>query len=376
MNRLSISLALLSGSFSLVACDSADPLDSLPQESAAIDRAPHTASDFETAVVATHANGLRGPRDIAFNPTVPGELWIVNQKDDSVVIVADASSASPQARKLIDPYALHFMDAPTSISFADNGFFGTCQESRNTYNDQAPANDFMGPTLWTSDPDIFAKSNPIAIRALGSDLGSHMDMLHESPNCMGIAWEKGNVYWTMDGLSGSISRYDFQRDHGPGFDDHSDGIVQRFTEVRVARKAGVPSHVAFDHETGYVFVADTGHGRVILVDTSAATEDRQLNAHESGVQLSRMKGAQVYLIADSNQGLQSPSGLTVKDGLVYVGDNATGIISSFDIYGTKVDTIETGLPAGSLMGIRVDDTGAIFAVDGVGERVLRFTPKG
>jgi hypothetical protein len=56
--------------------------------------------------------------------------------------------------------------------------FATCQESRNTYNDQAPPNDFMGPTLWPADFDVYAHSNPEAVAFVGSDLGSHIDMLH------------------------------------------------------------------------------------------------------------------------------------------------------------------------------------------------------
>src|SRR5690606_3474583 len=106
----------------------------------------------------------------------------------------------------------------------------------------AAANDFMGPTLWSADLDIYAQTNPAAVDFLGFDLGSHLDMLHESPLCMGIAWVSDNVYFTFDGLTGSISRYDFVEDHGAGFDDHSDGIVERFVDAGVSRVEGVPSH--------------------------------------------------------------------------------------------------------------------------------------
>ena len=75
------------------------------------------------------------------------------------------------------------------------------------------------------------------------DLGSHYDMLHESPLCMGIAWEKDNVYWVFDGHNQSIARYDFQEDHGMGFDDHSDGIIGKYVTGEIQREPDIPSHL-------------------------------------------------------------------------------------------------------------------------------------
>ena len=139
--------------------------------------------------------------DMEFNPEVDGELWIVNAKDDSVVLVHDATSSDPRIEKIIDPFAMHFMDNVAAIAFGKPGFFATVQESNNTYNGQAAANFFMGPTLWPSDLDIFGKSNPEAVEYLSDlygfyvDLGSHYDMLHDSPLATGITWSRDNVYW-------------------------------------------------------------------------------------------------------------------------------------------------------------------------------------
>ena len=75
-------------------------------------------------------------------------------------------------------------------------------ESRNTYNDQGLGDDFMGPTLWTSDPEIFGY-NPDAVEYLSDlfgmpvDLGSHIDMLHESPS----AWASPGKRKTSTGSS-------------------------------------------------------------------------------------------------------------------------------------------------------------------------------
>ena len=39
------------------------------------------------------------------------------------------------------------------------------------------------------------------------DLGSHLDMLHNTPLCMGIAHEAANRYWVFGGLKGSVAGF-------------------------------------------------------------------------------------------------------------------------------------------------------------------------
>ena len=160
------------------------------------------------------SDGLNVPRDLAFNPEVEGELWVVNRTDDSTSIFFDAGSSEQTSTHIIDPYALHFMDQVSSIEFGAPGTFGTCQESRNTYNSPGMGDDFMGPTLWPSDLDIYGESNPEAVEYLSRlfgthvDLGSHLDMLHQTPLCVGIAWQGENVYCSMaetDPLTETIS---------------------------------------------------------------------------------------------------------------------------------------------------------------------------
>lgn len=221
--------------------------------------------------IAGRDEGLREPRDLDFNPEQPGQLWIVNRADDSVVTLEDVNDRET-ADKRLDPYAMHFMEEVPSISFASGQKFGTCGDSRNTYNGLAEANDFIGPALWSAEPDVFAKTNPAAVSAnQGNDLGSHLDMMHETPECIGIAWETQNVYFAFEGLTGTIARYDFADNHGPGFDDHTDGFVERFIDADVARVAGVPSHMAYDHDSDLLYVADTGNARIGVLDISTAS---------------------------------------------------------------------------------------------------------
>lgn len=321
--------------------------------------------------------GLRLPRALAFNPEGDGELWVINRADDSTVTYFKVGTSEQTQTKVIDPFALHFMEEPSSIAFGAPGTFATCQESRNTYNDRVAPNDFMGPALWSSDMDIYGKSNPAAVDFLGYDLGSHLDMLHESPLCMGIAWEKDNVYWTFDGMSSSISRYDFQADHGVGFDDHSDGIIARYVSGQVSRVEDVPSHMQLDHQTGLLYIADTGNARIAVLDTASGLRGSNLSSKEQGVQFYNMDGAIFNTLVDGVSGeLNRPSGLALHGDLIFVTDNENSRITAFrKDTGARVDWLETGFPAGSLMGLTFDDAGSLYLVDAVTPRVVKISAK-
>ena len=91
----------------------------------------------------------------------------------------------------------------------------------------------MGPALFSSDLDVFATQNQ------QTGLGSHLDMLHSTTYCRGIAHVEGNVYFAFNSKRNSLDMYDFAEDHGPGFDDHSDGKVYRYVEDNVTGLDGV-----------------------------------------------------------------------------------------------------------------------------------------
>lgn len=334
----------------------------------------HSIENVQVTVIGTAADGLRIPRDLEFNPYAEGELWVVNRADDSTSIFFDTGSPDQTSVHLIDPYALHFMEEVSSIAFGAEDRFATCQESRNTYNNQAMPNDFMGPALWSSDLDVYAHSNPQAVRAQGFDLGSHLDMLHESPLCMGIAWEVDNAYWIFEGMTGSIMRADFREDHGPGWDDHSDGVMWRYAIGEVSRVANIPSHLVYDHDSRLLYIADTGNHRVGVLDTNVGDTMRRLPIIEPGTTLMEVTdSAEVTTLYA--EGLQAPSGLALHDGLLYVGDNATGRIHAITLQGELVDYLDTGLPNGALMGLELDEAGNIYLTDAVENRVLRIAPK-
>ena len=335
----------------------------------------HSIAEVELLEIGTQ--GLRTPRDVAFNPQGDGELWVINRADDSTVTYFNVGTSEQTERKIIDPFALHFMEEPSSLAFGAPDRFATCQESRNTYNNRTAPNDFMGPALWSSDFAVYGITNPDAVDFVGADLGSHLDMLHESPLCMGIAWDVDNVYWTFDGLTGSISRYDFQSDHGAGYDDHSDGIIARYVVGQVSRVENVPSHMELDHATGLLYVADTGNARIAVLDTASGIRGTNLRVKETGTQLYTMESAIFNTLVDSVTGdLIHPSGLALVGDLIYVTDNSNSRITAFKKdTGERVDWLDTGFPERSLMGLTFDEAGRMYLVDAVGGRVLRISAK-
>ena len=363
----------------------------------------------DLTVMGTAEDGLDVPRDLAF-ANVAGredELWTVNRATDGTVMWRDIGGPDATTTSLVDGFANHFMEEVSSIAFGADGNFATCQESRNTYNDRAKPNDFMGPTLWDSDPEIYAVVNRprrgatlLEIAALvegalcgsfdatsgakgggATDasrvsgvqqqlLGSHIDMLHQSPECMGIEHHEGNAYWVTDGMNGHVVYYDFREDHGPGGNDHSDGWVRRYPDAPFTRVPDVPGHMVLDRETRWLYYADTGEGVVRRLDVDSGSVSTVLPPrNEPLAEFVAMGDVTVETFAE---GFEQPAGLAIyaPAGLLLVGDHATGHIAALDL--------DTGLEQGrlvtdaeGLMGIEVDPEGTIWFVDGARDQLVR-----
>jgi sugar lactone lactonase YvrE len=165
--------------------------------------------------------------------------------------------------------------------------------------------------------------------------------------------------------------YDFQEDHGPGHDDHSDGIVRRYPEASLTRVAEVPGHMEKDTDTGWLYVADTGGGRVIRMDTATGRVDRQLTSFTENLrEFVSMSDVTVETLVDD--GLEQPCGLALKDRRVFVSDNATGVIHAFTYDGEELATLDTG--ARSIMGLVFGPEGKLWYVDAGANEVVRIDP--
>jgi len=374
--------------------ESDEPKDNGPEDTGeapgigALGNETHDVGNITVTVVGTASDGLNLPRDLAFNPDVEDELWVVNRADDSATIYTDVGGEDQESTHIIDPFAYHFMEEVSSIAFgaavysgSDLPNFGTCQESVNSYNGMSEPNNFMGPSLWSSDPEIFGESNPEAVEFLTDyfgmyvDLGSHLDMLHQSPLCMGLAWERDNLYWVFNGQEGSIDRNDFQEDHGPGFDDHNDGIIGRYARGEFARVADVPSHMEFDPNTGFLYIADTGNNAIKVLDTTSGERGLSLPGDEPLVDYYLVDEAVVWtLIEGDDHGMEMPSGLAIVEDHLLVTDYASGKILAFDLEGELVDWVDTDVGDDALMGIVARSLDDIWVVDSRNEEILRIQP--
>ena len=149
-------------------------------------------------------------------------------------------------------------------------------------------------------------------------------MLHDSPNATGIEWSQDNVYWVFDGHHSAISRQDFAEDHGMGWDDHNDGEILRYVSGEVKRVENVHSGLALDRSAGLLYVADSGNGRVAVLDVNSGEVGArlpQVDARPYPVH-NLVDGASFTTIIDD--GVTTPSGLVLKDDVLYVADYATG----------------------------------------------------
>lgn len=352
------------------------------------------------------------PYDVT--PSTHGELWVVQRMErlpdfdensectsrsqtgapndclglqGSTVAIRNPTSNEPatdnRANLVVDANAWHFMRRPAGIAFGvaettlqpddpraldpvtgeplidePTGYrdiFATCHEHwTGNFTDFPP---FIGPSLWTADPEIYNGVNG----TFSWSNGSHLDMVHATQDCVGIAWEQGNVYWVFNGAEGSLDRYDFGAPHYPGAEDHSDGEVTRYTlDSPLARTPNVPSNLVM--QDNYLYVADTGNGRVVRLDLDQAfAEDGTFLTFESLV--GDLMEATVDTVVDS-AALQAawgdsvePSGLAFFDAdTVVVANHASGHLSLFSPEGEELRTIDTELGPG---------IGGLTVMDGV-----------
>jgi hypothetical protein len=332
-------------------------------------------SQIKSTVVLSAADDLIAPQDLDFC-RVPGrehELWVLNREMDemggSIVILYDAGKPAQWAEYRHDSHADHFMVNPTSIAMGANGNWANVAEILNTMGNHDVI--FMGPTLWTSDTSIFARINQSEWDP-NLPLGSHSDMLHESPFSMGIAADTGNVYWVFDGYNSAIFRYDFQHPHEYGGDDHSDGIIWKY-DVSVKRKPDLPSHMVLDEESGWLYVVDNGNNRMFRMQTRSGIRGEELTTdNEPLADFAEMNGATFEVIESARTGM---CGIDYSDGRLIVSNNINGQIRVYNTTTTTptyLGSIMTG--DDGIMGVKIGPDSVIWYVNREENTVVRLAP--
>ncbi|MBK9700802.1 MAG: hypothetical protein IPO79_12140 [Flavobacteriales bacterium] len=324
--------------------------------------------------IADSDQDLLVPRDLDFHPDLSrNELWVINkdteQSGGSTVKFTNVGQTGMTWLMQEDPNNWHFMSLPTGIAFADNGNFATCPGIFDA--NQNGGDPFTGPSLWSSDPAIYAQG-------VFGPLGSHLDMLHVNPNSQGIAHEQWNRFWVVDGFNGDIVMNDFRVDHGPGNSYHGDAIIRRYSDFTITRDPNdhVVSHCALDKTTGWLYVVDNGGQRVLRMDirSGSVTGPATFGPWESYVEYSTVSGYTWEVIVSS--GLVQPAGIDLVGDRMVVSDHASGELIIYDI--SVVPAVELGrvaTGAAGLMGVKLGPDGRIWAVNATTHALLRITPE-
>ena len=346
-----------------------------PQGLAILGNGTHSLGEVELTVVADAADDLNLPTDLEFHPERKNELWVVNEGSSQFWVGTDLGTDLKSVNSIRGRGAhLHFLTKPSGLAFGDRycGNELCLATSHGNVNDRpqttgnAPV-DFMGPSLWTSDVMTYRGSGPYH--------AAHYDMLHNSPNAMGIAWDSGNAFWLFDGYHRAIAHYDFNDDHGAGGSDHSDGEINRWAQGSVAMVDGVPSHLEFDSESGLLYIADTGNKRVAVMDTNSGVQGSSYRNYDTNRPSYRYDAMITTLVDGGMIGIQQPSGLALYEGHLYVSDHATGTIYGFKLDGELVDYIDTQRGSGTIAGLAFDSTGNLYFADKANEQIVKISVK-
>ncbi|MCD6063496.1 MAG: hypothetical protein K0R82_1407 [Flavipsychrobacter sp.] len=331
----------------------------------------YTTSTNTFTEIANSTHGIGDAQDLDYVPGRRSEWWILNKEATAanMVIIYDAGIPSQTHQKRKDSHADHFMARSVAFTFGDNNYFVTAQEIQST-----DGSTFMGPALWSSDTSIFARlhqNNWVP----GELLGSHIDMLHQSPYGMGVAHDHDNVYWYFDGHNGNICKYDYAVPHGVGEDDHSDGKIHRYSDVTVTRVPNQPSHMVVDKQNSWLYFIDGSTKKVRRLKTTSGSIGGNLTPSSGSMEplaeYKEVTGAQVEDVVTS--GLTKPVGIDYRKDRLLVTDNATGNIHIYNVSAmpaTLVGTIITGGPG--VRGVRIDWNNKIWYVNGTTQKVMRI----
>jgi hypothetical protein len=311
------------------------------------------------------------PRDLDFKPGT-NELWVANYGNSQgagMVIFYNAGRSNQSSQYRKDTHTGHFKIYPSAIAFGDDGFWANVNEIKST---AGPTSTFMGPALWTSDTAVFARvfqNNWVS----GYPLGSHYDMLHQSPFAMGMAHDSALAYWVMDGHNGNICKYDFVMHHGPGYDDHSAGKIWRYTDVPVTRVAQVPSHMVMDKTSKWLYFIDGGSKKIKRMNTKSGAITGTLTvpstAPEPLAGYWKVEGAVVEVLDSLST---QPCSIDYYNDRLVVSDYTTGDIYLYNTSGTftLLGKIVTGVPG--IMGIKIGPDGRIWCVNHTQNKVYRI----
>lgn len=335
------------------------------------DPIPNIIADYLTyfvdyQVIGSSADEINAPTDLDFHPVLSDyQVWVVNKGTEgsggSTVTFWNAGQAGQTSEWKQDGNAWHFMSLPTGIAFSENSNFAT---SPGIQDANHAGGTFTGPTLWSSDMDIYAEES-------GGN-GSHLDMLHQSPFAMGVTAWKDNAFFVFCDYHGYVHMYDFKQDHGPGNDDHADGRVWEYLDFDIEMiNDDLPSHLAFDKSSNYLYTIDAGNGRIIRMNPESGEVTGSFS-HPNEILAEDYEIENTDWVEIVNTGLIEPVGIDVIGDYMLVSEHATGEIIIYDITtvpAVELKRLQTGREG--LMGIKIGPDGLIWFVDQNTDEMVR-----
>ena len=341
------------------------------------------------------------PTDVALNPGKSGQLWVTVDGGapgehgllvlDKVHKSGDSCSAPPQlgvltATELGGLQPTQTLPSPRALAFG-TGRFATCGL-------QPAPGELAGPALWRPDKDAFA---PEAT-------GPLMDWIVESTQCTGLAHQEDNVFWAYDrcGIPAAgeacgpadLVRVNFATEEGPSVagDDPSDVVDGEVTRYGGLVDAGSGNHtgMAFNPKNGFLFLADPGNNRVLMVDPRFGVRLRTLPSQREGLEHFEGggftcgvgdDGEGCWVVADgASAGLQEPSGVLLWNEHLFVTDAQRGALLTYELPGSPPEAAlrpvsDIALGHGGLGGMDVDPCGALWIAAPEQQELLRILPR-
>ena len=328
-----------------------------------------TTNTFAYDIIVNSSNQVNTPRDLDFHPN--GDLWVINTGTESgggsTVKVTNPGMTGQSSLRQQDGNAWHFMSLPSGIAFSNNENFATSTSVLDA--NHSPQNGlFTGPSLWSSDPAIYAQPS-------GGN-GSHLDMLHESPECMGIASQEDNVFWVYDDYNNDIAMYDFAEDHGPGNSEHDDGRVLRYQGMGLnAINTTIVCHLELDKAKKWLYFVDGGNQRIIRLDITSGVLGGapSWGPYETLAEYKKVLGFTWEIVADT--GLIEPAGIDIIDNRLVVTDHSNGDIIFYDVSNipaTEIGRLQTNEPG--IMGVVLGPEGKIWYANHLFHKVVKIEP--
>jgi hypothetical protein len=325
---------------------------------------------FTYDVIVNSSDQISEPRDLDFHQA--GDLWVINKGTEnsggSTVKITNPWTSSQSDLWQQDDNAWHFMSLPSGIAFGTSDNFATSPSVFDA-NHQGGNNPFTGPTLWSSNPNIYAQPS-------GGN-GSHMDMLHESPNALGIAFESHNTYWVYDSYNNDVVRYEFSDDHGPGNSYHGDGLIHRYPGMGLDNiNTHIVCHLELDENQQWLYFVDNGNNRVLRLDitTGSLGGTPSFGPHEDVAEYKNIIGFDWEEVVTT--GLVEPAGIDVIGNNMVVTDHSNGDIIFYDITtmpAVELGRLETGEPG--IMGTVLGPQGRVWYCNTTLDKVVRVEPE-